>query len=179
MEPLPAWTGITIDGQIADTIAPVDIASPPLPERRPDHRLELAIAVAVLGRARFRRCVHVGTRRGRNEVFAGGAADAASATCHRRTSTAHRSPAAPTMLVADDKLDDLATIEFVPPKGLQPWEGAVLLDEKLDDGTVQCGCPDSPVVRRSRSTTAPTRSRSAAADAEASSTPRTGRCSTT
>ena len=41
------------------------------------------------------------------------------------------------MLVADDKLDEMATIEFVPPKGLQPWEGAVLLDEKLDDKTVQ------------------------------------------
>ncbi len=39
-------------------------------------------------------------------------------------------------LVADDELADLATIEFVPPKGVDPWQGAVLLRERIDDGTV-------------------------------------------
>ena len=39
-------------------------------------------------------------------------------------------------MVADDKMDDLATIEFVPPKGLEPWQGAVLLTEKFDRTTI-------------------------------------------
>ena len=33
-------------------------------------------------------------------------------------------------------MDELATIEFVPPKGLEPWQGAVLLDERIDRTTV-------------------------------------------
>ena len=39
-------------------------------------------------------------------------------------------------LVADDDLADLATIEFVPPKGVDPWQGAVLLRERIDDESV-------------------------------------------
>ena len=42
-----------------------------------------------------------------------------------RAATADRRPAC--ALVADDKMDELATIEFVPPKGIEPWQGAVLL----------------------------------------------------
>ncbi len=30
----------------------------------------------------------------------------------------------------------MATIEFVPPKGIEPWQGAVLLREQIDDSTV-------------------------------------------
>ena len=48
-----------------------------MPERRPDHSLELAIAVAVLGLLAAGRVYVWARRRGRNEVFAGGAADAA------------------------------------------------------------------------------------------------------
>ena len=76
-------------------------------------------------------------RRGRNEVYAGGAADAAFGDLPPPTPNGSPRAGAPTMLVADDELDEMATIEFVPPKGLQPWEGAVLLDEKLGDETVQ------------------------------------------
>jgi hypothetical protein len=39
-------------------------------------------------------------------------------------------------MVADSKLDELATIEFVPPKGIDPWQGAVLLRERIDDDVV-------------------------------------------
>ena len=85
-------------------------------------------------------------RRGRNEVFAGGAADAAYGPasvspcrpghrCHRRRPPAERSTDQ-VRLVADDELADLATIEFVPPKGVDPWQGAVLLRERIDDETV-------------------------------------------
>jgi hypothetical protein len=76
-------------------------------------------------------------RRGRNEVYAGGAADAAFGELPPPNPDGSSRAGVPTTLVADDKLDDLATIEFVPPKGLRPWEGSVLINEKLDDGTVQ------------------------------------------
>ncbi len=39
-------------------------------------------------------------------------------------------------LVPDDEMDELATIEFVPPKGIAPWQGAVLLTERIDNATV-------------------------------------------
>jgi uncharacterized membrane protein YgcG len=72
-------------------------------------------------------------RQGRNEVFAGGAADAAYGDLPAPNSAAL---APMTTLVADDHMDELATIEFVPPKGVEPWEAAVVLDERLDDSTV-------------------------------------------
>ena len=76
-------------------------------------------------------------RRGRNEVFAGGAADAAFGDLPPPKPDGSPGATVATRLVSDDKLDEMATIEFVPPKGLQAWEGAVLLDEKLNDSTVQ------------------------------------------
>ena len=45
-------------------------------------------------------------------------------------------PTAGVQLVADDDMDELATIEFVPPKGIAPWQGAVLLTERIDNATV-------------------------------------------
>ena len=39
-------------------------------------------------------------------------------------------------LVPDEELGRLATTEFVPPKGIEPWQGAVLLREQIDDDTV-------------------------------------------
>jgi uncharacterized membrane protein YgcG len=137
IEPLPTFTGITIAGDIAGTIDPVDVAVPPLPDRREDHRLQLTIAVAAIGVLAAAGVYVWARRRGRNEVYAGGAADAAFGELPPPNPDGSPRAGVPTMLVADDKLDDLATIEFVPPKGLQPWEGAVLINEKLDDGTVQ------------------------------------------
>jgi uncharacterized protein (TIGR04222 family) len=135
-EPLPKFTGITIDGVIVDTMDPVDIDPPPLPDRRDDYSLELAIVIAVLGLVGAGAVYMWARRHGRNEVFAGGAADAAFGELPAPNPDGS-SRAISTSLVTDDKLDDMATIEFVPPKGLQPWEGAVLLDEKLNDATVQ------------------------------------------
>ena len=79
----------------------------------------------------------VARRRGRNEVFAGGAADAAygDAPESEPASATGDRPAA-VRLVADDEMDELATIEFVPPKGIAPWQGAVLLTERIDNATV-------------------------------------------
>ena len=68
-------------------------------------------------------------RRGRNEVFAGGAADAAYGSLPLPTGDAP--PRADVRMVPDSKMDELATIEFVPPKGIEPWQGAVLLNETI------------------------------------------------
>jgi hypothetical protein len=67
-------------------------------------------------------------------VFAGGAADAAYGSLPPPGSG---SAAAPVTLVPDDEMGDLATIEFVPPQGLAPWEASVLLRERVDDETVE------------------------------------------
>ena len=39
-------------------------------------------------------------------------------------------------LVADERMDELATTEFAPPTGLEPWQGTVLLRERIDDESV-------------------------------------------
>jgi uncharacterized membrane protein YgcG len=39
-------------------------------------------------------------------------------------------------MVADSKMGELATIEFVPPKGIDPWQGSVLLSERFDRTTI-------------------------------------------
>ena len=50
--------------------------------------------------------------------------------CHSRVATCH--PWADVRMVPDSKMDELATIEFVPPKGIEPWQGSVLLSERFD-----------------------------------------------
>ena len=85
---------------------------------------------------RRRRCgrrLRLTRRRGRNDVYAGGAADAAfgPAACRRPGS-----PPLAVTRVADDRMDDLATTEFEPPRGVLPWTGSVLLRERIDADTV-------------------------------------------
>lgn len=41
-----------------------------------------------------------------------------------------------TRLVSDAELDDMATVEFEPPPGLHPWQGAILLDEAVSSRSV-------------------------------------------
>jgi uncharacterized membrane protein YgcG len=133
ISPLDPGQGITIGGTITgrrDVVASID---PPIPPRRPDNRLALALATIPLG-VIAAGAVYIAARRaGRNEVFAGGAADAAYGSLGQPTGDA---PPLNVRLVADSKMDELATIEFVPPKGLEPWQGAVLLDERIDRTTV-------------------------------------------
>ena len=47
-----------------------------------------------------------------------------------------RVPSGPVRLVADEDMDKLATTEFVPPAGIEPWQGAVALRERIDNNTV-------------------------------------------
>lgn len=131
--------GVTVEGDILGAADVVGVEPPPLPERRTTDRRLLTAAVFVLGTIGgagiFLRARH----KGRNEVFAGGAADAAFGAMPPPGSAAGTTSAGTTSttLVADADMADLATTEFVPPKGLAPWQGRVLLDEHLDSGTIE------------------------------------------
>ena len=134
ISPLKLGQGITIGGTITGTIPVAQAADPPLPKRRPDDRMALALATIPLGLISVGAVYATSRRSGRNEVFAGGAADAAYGSLPQPTSDAP--PRADVRLVADSKMDELATIEFVPPKGIEPWQGSVLLNERIDRTTV-------------------------------------------
>src|SRR4051812_2761941 len=75
--PLEAGKGITIGGTITGDLPIAKSAAPPLPERRPDQRMQLALATIPLGLIGAAAAFFAARRAGRNEVFAGGAADAA------------------------------------------------------------------------------------------------------
>jgi Predicted membrane protein (DUF2207) len=131
IEPLEPGDGVTIGGSIQAIGPPTFPDEPPLPERSEDRAVPVAASVLGVGAL-----VGVGTfwrfrRIGRNEVFAGGAADAAMGDLPGPGSTERLG----TRLVADDQMDELATIEFVPPAGIAPWQGRVLLTESVDDST--------------------------------------------
>jgi uncharacterized membrane protein YgcG len=95
--------------------------------------MKVALATIPLGLIGAGAAFYAARRAGRNEVFAGGAADAAYGSLPSPDGDA---PPAPVRLVADSKMDELATIEFGPPKGIEPWQGAVLLNERIDRSTV-------------------------------------------
>jgi len=134
ISPLKPGQGITIGGTITGRAQITEPADPALPRRRgADDRLALALATLPLGLISAG-AVYAATRRaGRNEVFAGGVADAAYGTLPSPTVDA---PPTAVRMVADSKMDELATIEFVPPKGIEPWQGSVLLNEKIDRTTI-------------------------------------------
>ena len=132
ISPLKPGQGISIGGIITGRLPITQPTDPPIPKRRADDRLVLALATLVLG-AIAAGAVYIHSRRaGRNEVFAGGAADAAYGSLPKPSQDA---PPVAVRLVADSKMEELATIEFVPPKGIEPWQGSVLLNERIDRGT--------------------------------------------
>ena len=134
ISPLKAAQGITIGGTITGRIPVVEPADPALPKRRADDRVLLALATIPLGVLTIAAVYLSARRRGRNEVFAGGAADAAYGSLPVPSGDA--SQRADVRMVPDSKMGELATIEFVPPKGIEPWQGAVLLSERFDRTTV-------------------------------------------
>lgn len=141
IEPLRPGQGITIGGTITGRRA-IDLPDlPPLPPRRetPDRRLGVALGSLPLGLLAVGGVHRVLGRAGRDEVFGGGgAADAAfgalAAPDPGSPSSTSATPAV--SRVTDSRLADLATVEFAPPPGLQPWEGAVLLKESIDNASV-------------------------------------------
>lgn len=134
-EPLQAGQGITIGGTITDRTAVSEPALPELPPRKSDHRVALALALLPIGFAGATAVFLLDRRRGRNEVFSGGAAEAAYGSLPAPSADGVPS-AVPVSLVSDNQMAAMATIEFVPPKGVEPWQGAVLLRERIDNDTV-------------------------------------------
>ncbi|MFP5487071.1 MAG: DUF2207 family protein [Acidimicrobiia bacterium] len=140
VEPLAANDGLTIGGTIDAVGQPVTVDPPPIPERRNEpNRALVAAGFAVLGLAGTIPVYRWARHRGRNEVFAGGAADAAYGSLPAPGTTAAERPVT---LVADEDMTDLATIEFAPPKGVTPWQASVLLRERVDDETVEAWLSD-------------------------------------
>lgn len=138
IEPLPAGSGISVEADIVDYVASVPVPIPPIPERRsPPNRGLIALGIAGLGGLGAVPVHRWARRRGSNEVFAGGAADAAYGELPSPRSDGTVEPPPPVTLVPDDELGDLATIEFVPPKGIEPWEASVLLTERMGDDIVE------------------------------------------
>lgn len=152
IEPLEPGDGITIGAEITGRREVVAIEPPPLPEPNPNYRAPLAAGTVLLGAAAGGGMYAWARRRGRNEVFGGGAADAAyggtGPVSPRRPDSGTPLPPPPTgdpeqraapsgtRLVADERMDELATIEFVPPGGVEPWLGNVLLGERIGNDTV-------------------------------------------
>ena len=131
--PLERGDGILITGDITATTTPATLDAPPLPDEAPDRRVLTALLMALTGAATAAVVYAALQRAGRNEVFAGGAANAASMAFG---DGALPPPGVETTLVSDARLGDLATIEFVPPKTITPWEAALLLREQTDDRSV-------------------------------------------
>lgn len=134
---LRPYTGVTIEGRIVSTGRPVDVPEPPIPPRRSGNTLGMTLGMAGAGLVGAAPVYAWARRKGRNEVYAGGAADAAHGPLPPPVPGVGAPPPVPVTLVADDDLADLATIEFAPPKGLEPWEAAALLFERVDDSTVE------------------------------------------
>ncbi len=135
VEPLEAGHGITVGGHFAALTSPIAVADPPLPDPIPGGFRPLGWLMIPLGLISAGGVFWLSRWYGSNEVFAGGAAEAAFGTL---PTPREGDPSAdvPTYRVPDSRLAELATIEFVPPRGLEPWQGSVLLREKIDDDTV-------------------------------------------
>lgn len=131
IEPLRPGQGITVGGAIRATSTPASVPEPALPERRDDERLPLAAGSAALGAAAAIGGFRYARRLGRNEVGGSTTADAAFANDD-----------GPTRLVTDRELQGMATTEFEPPRGLRPWHGALLLNERVDNNSVSAWFSD-------------------------------------
>lgn len=120
--------GITVAGEVTAWTAGEEVPAPPRPERRADHRVRNAGIAAALGLVTVAATYAASARSGANEVLGASPAEAA----HGVTGTAPGT----TRKVSDAELAEMTTIEFAPPRGIEPWQGAVALQERMDDATV-------------------------------------------
>lgn len=130
-EPLRPGEGITVGGTIVSLGRAADVPLPLPIEVREERRALGAALLFVLGAAVAIAVWLVQRHRGRNVVGGDDVVDAAfSDGVEPATATTD------TRLVTDADLDDMATIEFEPPRGLHPWQGAILLDEAVSSRSV-------------------------------------------
>jgi uncharacterized membrane protein YgcG len=128
VERLEPKQGITLSGEVTEWTTGDGISAPPPPERRDDRRVLVALVVGALGSAAAAAVYLWARRTGANEVVGTGAAEAAHGTPTGAPGT--------TSKISDAELAELATVEFAPPRGLEPWQGAVAVREVLDQDSV-------------------------------------------
>lgn len=128
--------GITVGGGFTGRETLTESTIPGVPPRNPSGFRPFGLALMLIGGLGAAAAYFRLRSTGSNEVFgAGGAADAAFGDLGL---PAAGDPVAdvPTYRVPDNRLAEMATIEFVPPRGLEPWHGRVLLNERLETGAV-------------------------------------------
>lgn len=135
IEPLVPGAGITVNGAISSLTPPVLPAVPEPPGPIDGGFRPLGLVMVPLGVAAAAVVFLIGRSAGSNTVLAGGAAEAAFGELPLPGTRPRRADVA-TYRVPDSRLAELATIEFVPPRGLEPWQAAVVLRERVDDESV-------------------------------------------
>ena len=135
IEPLAPGDGITVSGVIRSLSTPTMPSIPDPPGRIPTGFRPFGLLMIPLGVAAAALVYFVGRAAGSNTVVAGGAAEAAFGELPMPGEQARRLDVA-TYRVPDSRLAELATIEFAPPRGLEPWQAAVVLREAVDDDSV-------------------------------------------
>jgi hypothetical protein len=129
--------GLLVAGRVAAFTTAREIAEPPLaPPRSYDETWVPVPVLAGVSAGGLALTWWWSRRRGRNEVSGITAADVAFGS----------GPG--TRLLTDAQLSRLATLEVAPPRGLAPWEGAVLLREAIDDHTVEAWWAHAAAVGR-------------------------------
>ncbi len=120
--------GITVSGEVTEWRSNSGIAPPPIPERRTDNTGITALWTMALGVLAAGATYLWSVRRGANEVVGFGAAEAAHGVAGPGPGQTRK--------VSDSELAEMTTIEFAPPKGIEPWQGAVVYTEELDQSSV-------------------------------------------
>ena len=136
IEPLAPGDGISVGGTITGFS---ELSPPPIPEPFADPPTGFSafgLVMIPLGLAAAAAVFVWGRRYGSNEVAGGGGAADAAFGDLPVPGTAEVIADVGTYRVPDSRLAEMATIEFAPPRGLEPWHGAVLLRESVGDDSV-------------------------------------------
>ena len=158
VERLDPFEGITVSGEVTQWTAGEAIEPPARPDQREDRRGVTALATMVLGAVTAGAVFGWARRTGANEVVGSSPEEAAHGVAV---------PSTATRKVSDAELAEMSTIEFAPPKGIAPWQGAVVLTEELDSASVTAwfsGAIADDVLAIERHDNAPRLSRGPAAD---------------
>lgn len=139
-EPLRPGEGITVGGTIVRQGRPPAVPQPAEIEPHPSRRVLGAAVLLVLAAGAAAALWFAQSRRGRNliggEGIVGAAFHDSSRPAADTTPPDTTPPDTAPRFVTDAELDDMATIEFEPPRGLHPWQGAILLDEAVGGRSV-------------------------------------------
>jgi hypothetical protein len=130
--------GITMQGGVGATGEATLPELAPIAERDSGIAVRWGVIVGVIGLLVGLATYLVCRRVGRNEVAPGGATDAAFAYGDETFGPTRDigPPPLGTRMVADERMGDLAGIDFVPPGGIEPWQGSAVLREAIDERTI-------------------------------------------